>query len=49
MTDSGVTESIIESAALAWLEASGWQVAHGLPTSRRARRRPSGATIAKWR
>jgi type I restriction enzyme R subunit len=29
MTDSGITESTIESAALAWLEASGWQVAHG--------------------
>ena len=30
MTDSGVTESTIESAALAWLEAPGWQVAHTL-------------------
>jgi len=29
MTDSGITESTIESAALAWLESSGWQVAHG--------------------
>ena len=23
------TESIVEEAALAWLEAAGWQVAHG--------------------
>jgi len=26
---SGVTESVVEQAALAWLEAAGWQVAHG--------------------
>jgi type I restriction enzyme R subunit len=25
----GVTESVVEQAALAWLEASGWQIAHG--------------------
>ena len=30
MTDSGVTESTIESAALIWLESAGWQVAHTL-------------------
>jgi len=29
MTDHGVTESVVEEAALAWLEAGGWQVAHG--------------------
>jgi hypothetical protein len=25
-----MTESTVESAALVWLEAVGWQVAHGL-------------------
>jgi len=29
MTKRGVTESVVEEAALAWLEASGWQIAHG--------------------
>ena len=29
MTNHGVTESVVESAALAWLEAGGWQIAHG--------------------
>ena len=29
MSDRGVTESVVEQAALAWLESSGWQVAHG--------------------
>ncbi|KAA3607989.1 MAG: hypothetical protein DWQ01_12970 [Planctomycetota bacterium] len=29
MTDYGVTESVVEQAALAWLKAAGWQVAHG--------------------
>jgi type I restriction enzyme R subunit len=29
MTDHGVTESVVEQAALAWLEATGWHVAHG--------------------
>jgi type I restriction enzyme R subunit len=29
MTERGVTESVVEQAALAWLEAGGWQVAHG--------------------
>jgi type I restriction enzyme R subunit len=24
-----ITESVIEEAAIAWLEASGWQLAHG--------------------
>ena len=28
MTERGVTESVVEDAALAWLEAGGWQVAH---------------------
>jgi type I restriction enzyme R subunit len=29
MSERGVTESIVEEAALAWLEAMGWQAAHG--------------------
>ena len=27
---SGVTESIVEQAALAWLESPGWRVRYGL-------------------
>jgi type I restriction enzyme R subunit len=29
MTNRGVTESVIEQAALAWLESLGWVVKHG--------------------
>jgi len=29
MTERGVTESGVEDAALAWLEAGGWHVEHG--------------------
>ncbi len=29
MTDHGVTESAVEEAAPAWLESTGWQIAHG--------------------
>ncbi len=29
MTDSGVTESVVEQAALAWFESVGWAIAHG--------------------
>lgn len=29
MTAQGVTESVVEQAALAWLEAIGWRIAHG--------------------
>lgn len=29
MSDRGVTESVVEQAALAWLESTGWQVANG--------------------
>ena len=42
MTGHGVTESVVEQATLAWLEASGWQVARGpeiapdVPTAERA-------------
>ena len=30
MTIGGVTESVVEQAALAWLESLGWWVRHGL-------------------
>ena len=42
MKERGVTESVVEEAALAWLESVGWQVAHGpniapdMPASERA-------------
>ena len=29
MSERGVTESVVEEAALAWLEAGGWRIAHG--------------------
>lgn len=29
MTERGVNESVVEEAALAWLESIGWQIAHG--------------------
>jgi len=29
MTERGVTESVVEQAALAWLESSGWSVLNG--------------------
>ena len=29
MTERGVTESVVEQAALAWLESAGWQVRNG--------------------
>ena len=29
MTDRGVTESVVEQAALAWLESAGWSVLNG--------------------
>ena len=30
MTERGVTESVVEEAALAWLESVGWPVRHGV-------------------
>jgi hypothetical protein len=30
MTGRGVAESIVEKATLAWLQAFGWRIAHGL-------------------
>ena len=29
MSDSGFSESVVEDAALAWLEAKGWKILHG--------------------
>jgi len=29
VSDRGVTESVVEEAALAWLESAGWRIAHG--------------------
>ena len=29
MTNHGISESIVEQSALAWLESVGWQTAHG--------------------
>ncbi|MCA3748326.1 MAG: hypothetical protein IN808_04200, partial [Rubrobacter sp.] len=29
MIERGVTESVVEQAALAWLESTGWTVRHG--------------------
>jgi len=29
MSERGVTESVVEQAALAWLESVGWSVRHG--------------------
>jgi type I restriction enzyme R subunit len=45
---TGVTESVVESAALAWLEGDGWQVAHGpdlAPDTPAAERRDYGDMI----
>ena len=30
MTERGVTESVVEQAALAWLQSLGWRVTHDL-------------------
>ena len=30
MTERGITESVVEQAALAWLENLGWSVRHGI-------------------
>jgi len=29
MTEHGVSDSVVEQAALGWLETSGWHIAHG--------------------
>ena len=48
----GMTESIVEKAALAWLEATGWQVAHGpdiAPDQPLAERRDYGEVVLAQR
>jgi type I restriction enzyme R subunit len=48
MRERGVTESVVEEAALAWLEAIGWQVAHGpdiAPDMPRAERADYGEVV----
>src|SRR6266566_7559260 len=52
MTDSGVTESIIEQAALAWLESLGWTIKHGpdiAPEMPRAERGDYGQVLLAQR
>jgi len=47
-----LTESVVEQAALAWLEASGWQVAHGpdiAPDMPAAERRDYGEVVLPQR
>jgi len=36
MTVVGLSESVAEQAALAWLESLGWRVTHGLEIAPRA-------------
>jgi len=56
VSDSRFTESTVEDAALAWLESTGWQIAHGsdiapcltLPAGRHGGRqatRPAGGEV----
>ncbi len=47
MSERGVTESVVEEAALAWLEATGWRVANG-PDIAPDSWPPNGATTARW-
>ena len=52
MSDRGVTESVVEQAALAWLETIGWRVAHGphiAPDMPSAERRDYGEVILAQR
>ncbi len=42
MTDWGVTESVVEDAALAWLESLGWDFKHGADIW------PAGDTMKEW-
>lgn len=48
MTGRGVTESVVEQAALDWLDSLGWAVKHG-PEIRRGRCLPTGRTTGRWR
>ena len=52
MTDRGVTESVVEEAALAWLESSGWQIAQGpdlAPVVSGSERADYGETVLRQR
>ena len=52
MSDRGVTESVVEQAALAWLESSGWAVCHGpdiAPDALTAERTDYGETVLERR
>ena len=44
---AGVTESVVEEAALAWLESVGWRSGTA-PRSRRASSPPSATTTGRW-
>ena len=47
MTERSFTESVVEQAALAWLEASSWRLPMA-PTSRRTCSLPSDVILAMW-
>ncbi len=52
MSDCGVTESTVEDAALGWLEATGWHIAHGpdiAPDMPAAERRDYGEVVLAQR
>jgi type I restriction enzyme R subunit len=52
MTEHGFTESVVEQAALAWLESIGWRVAHGpdiAPDMLAAERRDYGEVVLAQR
>ncbi len=52
MSDGGVTESTVEDAALGWLEATGWHIAHGpdiAPDMPAAERRDYGEVVLAQR
>jgi type I restriction enzyme R subunit len=52
MTDRGVTESVVEEAALAWLESAGWQIVQGpdiAPEMPAAERADYGETVLSQR
>jgi type I restriction enzyme R subunit len=52
MIESGVSESVVEDAALAWLESIGWRIAHGpdiAPDMLAAERRDYGEVVLAQR
>ena len=52
MSDIGVTESVIEQAALAWLESLGWRIVHGpeiAPDTTGAERADYGQVVLEQR